>query len=271
MGYYLDCRDCVFFSCIHWSDYTKEGKFTCDKSCEYFDDAYGIAYPYNNCTHYVDADAVREEKERERKSQEEIAGLWLALQMLENNEQEEEPAHQEQNSQPEKRSPELPKNIVKAGNYLKTAFYIILFLPMLASTIFVSLDYKSADLDTRIKNHLYSDAWKVKDDKKTLFYMMNINTIPFLFDKEHVSKIYQKYLNAHNKRVSERKAERNKGYIVKPRDTLYDTKIRAYFTNNVKMKGSTENRVILISENVSDPSVKYIEQNCEAIPLEKYD
>lgn len=264
---HLDCRDCKYFSSIHKSSYY-EGKFKCDECGKYFDDYYGMDYPENNCSRYVSEEDEREYKRQAQEKEKRIADYWLAATILENSDEEESaPSHAKCN-EVENYNPVTAKLAWGAMNVLYGLFVAIMIIGSVVATVLGFMDHKHKDLESRINKYVYDEAWKTKGDDKTLFFMMNIDTIPVLFDKDAVRGIYREKLNFHNKRVDDRKRKRNSGWVVKPKDILYDHKIQAYFTNDIYIDNSSKNRVILISDNINSPLSKEIKQKCEAIKLD---
>lgn len=77
MGYYNDCRDCIYKNSIHRASNGYDCEFICGYSKKELDDAYGD-YP---CRCFVDADAVEaaERREQSRRDTEAlVAGYMLA-------------------------------------------------------------------------------------------------------------------------------------------------------------------------------------------------
>lgn len=90
-----------------------------------------------------------------------------------------------------------------------------------------------------------------------------VKEIPLIFTKEHIEKEVSEKLKPYNYKVAARKSNRANGFPVKE-DYRYESKVRAFYTDDVEVNGKVSTRLWLISDN-------FIQANNLENTLKKYE
>ncbi len=156
------------------------------------------------------------------------------------------------------------------GTVVKVIIGVIIVTGIVLSGVLNKKTIRTNELEDKINKYVYSEGWRETENGKTLQYAINLKYTRFIFDERDIFKTVQQKLNYHNRRVEVRKSNRNNGFVVNPKDVIYDTKLRAILMKDFEYQGVTADRLIILSENVDNQFTRKLESEGIIIPLEDY-
>jgi len=159
--------------------------------------------------------------------------------------------------------------------FLCNSYYILFFVLLIVSGYYflanghanpipgVNFVGSRLDMNRKIDKSL-DTAWVQKAGVEPyLNASFTVKEIPFIFTKEHIEKEVREKLKPYNYKVAARKSNRANGFPVKE-DHRYESKVRAFYTDDVEVNGKVSTRLWLISDN-------FIQSNNLENTLKKYE
>lgn len=158
--------------------------------------------------------------------------------------------------------------IIRIGKILVA---VIIIMGITLNSIDNKKRIRTNELQKKIDKYIYDEGWGSNEDGKYLNFAVRVKYTRFIFDERDIFKIVQKNLNYHNDRVDKRENDRRYGYSVKPKDEIYDLKLRAVLMKDYEINGDVDDWIVFMSENVDSEATRKIENRGIIIPLEYFE